>query len=423
MKRLLWVLLFISVSPFSQAELHDNGDGTITDTATGLMWLKNANMVGQKTFEQAKQWAEGLDFAGHSDWRLPTGQNPDGTVCNSRPNGASCTQTEFATLYFGHLIMTFNQGPFENIVGREYWTSTEWPADASRAMAQDFEDGGQLDEPKTHMLGAWAVRGTLNNVTTQLRIDKIVVGGGAPASGAQFDLRVDGVVVAPGVGDQGSTGFLIVSPGTHTISESASSGTNLSNYVATFGGACDASGQVTLAPGEHKVCVITNTRRGSLVVRKLFLPATDPGRVDLLVDGRRRASDVGNNGSTGRISLPAGRHWAFELPSVAPSSRLPAKQMYSFKQFLAYKVSFAGACDGNGVVLLNPGDTKVCTIQNTRRAQPLSVAQCNAACRQFANVCSTGGVMSGFASAAFCQSQERHCSDYCDALVPRLPTP
>lgn len=48
----------------------DNGDGTITDKATGLMWMKTDS---QKTmnWQQALSYAENLSYAGHTDWRLP----------------------------------------------------------------------------------------------------------------------------------------------------------------------------------------------------------------------------------------------------------------------------------------------------------------------------------------------------------------
>ncbi len=47
-----------------------NGNGTITDNATGLMWMRSDNGEGL-TWEEALAYAENLDFAGHTDWRLP----------------------------------------------------------------------------------------------------------------------------------------------------------------------------------------------------------------------------------------------------------------------------------------------------------------------------------------------------------------
>ena len=143
----------------AHAQLHDNVDGTVTDLLTGLMWLKNANLTGtEMTQAQATAWAANLVYAGYDDWRLPSGANPDGTVCNSRPTGANCTRTEFAGLYFTYGIHVFAPGVFENIQYRNYWTQTTLPADPSRGMAQDFDDGGQNDFPATDQYWAWAVR-------------------------------------------------------------------------------------------------------------------------------------------------------------------------------------------------------------------------------------------------------------------------
>ncbi len=49
----------------------DNGDGTVTDTATGLMW-QQTTAPGTYTWQEALSYCEGLSLAGHTDWRLPT---------------------------------------------------------------------------------------------------------------------------------------------------------------------------------------------------------------------------------------------------------------------------------------------------------------------------------------------------------------
>jgi len=54
----------------SAASLVFNGDGTVNDVSTGLMWQQEASAQSY-TWEQALAYAEGLDFAGYSDWRLP----------------------------------------------------------------------------------------------------------------------------------------------------------------------------------------------------------------------------------------------------------------------------------------------------------------------------------------------------------------
>jgi hypothetical protein len=49
----------------------DNGDQTITDNVTGLMWQK-AVAKGMYTWTQAVAYCPTLTLAGHGDWRLPS---------------------------------------------------------------------------------------------------------------------------------------------------------------------------------------------------------------------------------------------------------------------------------------------------------------------------------------------------------------
>ena len=53
----------------------DNGDGTVTDNCTGLMWQKDTadtNGIGNTLpWCDAIAYCDNLSFAGHEDWRLP----------------------------------------------------------------------------------------------------------------------------------------------------------------------------------------------------------------------------------------------------------------------------------------------------------------------------------------------------------------
>lgn len=51
--------------------LRDNGDGTISDSRTGLIWQQVENGE-EMNYEDAVAFCEGLTLAGHNDWRLPT---------------------------------------------------------------------------------------------------------------------------------------------------------------------------------------------------------------------------------------------------------------------------------------------------------------------------------------------------------------
>jgi hypothetical protein len=57
-----------------RGDLVDNGNGTITDRATGLMWEKSGSQ-NRRTMTRAKWYIKKLNedkLAGYSDWRLPT---------------------------------------------------------------------------------------------------------------------------------------------------------------------------------------------------------------------------------------------------------------------------------------------------------------------------------------------------------------
>jgi len=56
-------------------ERHDrfieHGDGTVTDTCTGLMWHQRASLL-QLRLDAVNEYLEASDLGGFNDWRLPT---------------------------------------------------------------------------------------------------------------------------------------------------------------------------------------------------------------------------------------------------------------------------------------------------------------------------------------------------------------
>ena len=74
-----YVLYVRGNTSYGKNDFKDNGDGTVTDKATGLMWMKidsgklqaGKNKDGKLNWQEALDWAENLEYAGYSDWRLP----------------------------------------------------------------------------------------------------------------------------------------------------------------------------------------------------------------------------------------------------------------------------------------------------------------------------------------------------------------
>ena len=78
-------------------DLTDNGDGTVTDAATDLMWLQQdsgqlgAGDLGGLDWQDALAWCESLDLAGHGDWRLPSAKELQTLVDYTRSPATSGT--------------------------------------------------------------------------------------------------------------------------------------------------------------------------------------------------------------------------------------------------------------------------------------------------------------------------------------------
>lgn len=99
-------------------EYIDNGDGTITDAATGLMWMQDDSDTSM-VWKDALSYAENFEYAGYSDWRLPDAKELQGIVDYTK----SPATTNSATI-----DDVFNSTMIENEAGEDdfpwYWSST-----------------------------------------------------------------------------------------------------------------------------------------------------------------------------------------------------------------------------------------------------------------------------------------------------------
>ena len=95
----------------------DNGDGTVKDKLTGLIWLKNANCFGQRTWSNAISDANGLadgscgltDGSQAGDWRLPN-MNELNSLVNRR--------------YHNPAMSDATRAIFDGEQAADYWSST-----------------------------------------------------------------------------------------------------------------------------------------------------------------------------------------------------------------------------------------------------------------------------------------------------------
>ncbi len=82
-KKGFYVLYVRSNPDYGINQFKDNQDGTITDEATGLTWMKADSGKGLD-WPSALEYAEELELAGHSDWRLPNAKELQSLVDYTR---------------------------------------------------------------------------------------------------------------------------------------------------------------------------------------------------------------------------------------------------------------------------------------------------------------------------------------------------
>lgn len=86
--KLFYVMYVRGNMNYGQNHFVDNGDGTISDTATGLMWMKADSGKGMP-WEDALNYAENMEFAGYSDWRMPNAKELQSIVDYTRSPSSS----------------------------------------------------------------------------------------------------------------------------------------------------------------------------------------------------------------------------------------------------------------------------------------------------------------------------------------------
>ena len=139
-----------------------NGDGTVTDTTTGIMW--------QQVTDGIKYWwdatfshCEALSLAGYDDWRLP----------NQRELHSIAEHETFNP--------SINTDIFPDTGSTNYWSSTSVPSHLAHiAWFVDFYYGNRGWSDKSHSSYARTVRGGQNRLLGHL----VVL---APAQGSRWD--------------------------------------------------------------------------------------------------------------------------------------------------------------------------------------------------------------------------------------------
>jgi len=143
-----YVLFVRGNTGYAINNFHDNGDGTITDSASGLMWMQQDNAAGVR-WEEALSYAENLNFASYEDWRLPNAKELQSIVDYSKSPSTTASAA---------IDPLFNCTPITNEAGQTdfgfYWTNTthaNWMAAGNGKNAAYISFGRAMG----YMNGSW----------------------------------------------------------------------------------------------------------------------------------------------------------------------------------------------------------------------------------------------------------------------------
>src|SRR3972149_2799453 len=119
----------------------DGGNGTVRDTLTKLIWLKNANAFGVRTWEQALSDANTLSSGSHGltdgskagDWRLPNVKELQSLIDFAYPQPALSSASGTSKWTNGDAFIVVQAGA--------YWSSTTSSGSAANAWFVNLADG------------------------------------------------------------------------------------------------------------------------------------------------------------------------------------------------------------------------------------------------------------------------------------------
>jgi arylsulfatase A-like enzyme len=134
-----------------QPDYIDNGDGTVTDVNTGLMWQQTPDLVNKSTWTNAVTNAVNQTTGGYSDWRLPSLKELYSLIDFTGETGQSEANAVpyIDTAYFDFVYGDTNT---ERYIDAQYWTSTEYVgltmAGDETVFGVNFADGRIKGYPK-----------------------------------------------------------------------------------------------------------------------------------------------------------------------------------------------------------------------------------------------------------------------------------
>ena len=132
----------------------DPSDDVVLDRSTGLMWARDANLAGKKTWQDAVDFCDDLFLDNRADWRLPFGNRTDWRL-PSIEELVTMTEPYPST----HFPVLPSDHPFVNVQSDNYWSGTSCAHTTRYAWRVDMNFGYVIYNDKIYNHYVWPVRG------------------------------------------------------------------------------------------------------------------------------------------------------------------------------------------------------------------------------------------------------------------------
>lgn len=170
------LIILLSNIPFTtnSALLERLGGLAYYDDEADITWLSDANYSkttnyssdGLMAWAEANTWAETLNVAGVSGWRLPITLEGD-TSCHDSAGdvtyGFRCNGSEMGNLFYntiGTRAFSRNESPFDNVdttLQIPYWSATEYTVNPEWAWSFNMGGWQGIQKKTIPEFYAWAV--------------------------------------------------------------------------------------------------------------------------------------------------------------------------------------------------------------------------------------------------------------------------
>jgi len=325
----------------------DNGNGTITDNLTGLIWLQNANCTdtvggitkagGSLSWDNALTWCNNLssgkcglsDGSSAGQWRLPNVVELKSLIDLQRVHPG---------LPSGH--------PFGSVVAWVYWSSSTHATYKNYAWDVDMDSGFVSKRIKGSRDYVWPVRiGTSGPLNYSISGNTSVAGATVTLSGAANATTTSAA--------DGTYSFSSLSAGSYTVTPT------LAGYTFT-----PPSQTVTVTNQNATVPAFTATDIAPPVINSVTLPSSPitciiPVTIDATDNAGIAGYYLSENDATPAIGDPG---WSATLPTNFTFAGLGTRTLYVWVKDAAGNLSARSSASVTIVGVAKIGAVEYCSL-------------------------------------------------------------